>query len=134
MEKADCEFVVVLHTNKELIQENQGSAEWSKDMNWVADPGFETYKKLGVGRQPLWRALFSWTVLVTAVRGMFHRMFFGRTPLDFFRRSLSDPVRTQVPLDLFIDTRSGLITALGYGPSLSDHKTADWAIEQAKRQ
>ena len=64
VEKADCEFVVVLHTNKELIQENQGTAEWSKGMHWVADPKFETYKALGVGHQPLWKALLNWHVWV----------------------------------------------------------------------
>ena len=60
--------------------------------------------------------------------------FFGRTPWGFFRRSVADPVRDKVPLDLFIDTRTGLITALSYGPTLAHHKGADWAVEQAKRQ
>jgi hypothetical protein len=40
-----------LHSSKEIIQENQGSADWSRKMNWIADPKFDFYKKVGAEEQ-----------------------------------------------------------------------------------
>ena len=131
---ADCEMVIVCHSTADMILENQGEAEWafaSDLMSWVADPSFELYKAVGSGRQPFWRFLISPTVMKRAMQGLFA----GVTPKkDFFRRvELVNGVKTQVPVDVMVDTRDGVVTAISYGPTAADHRDAAWAITEAKK-
>ena len=134
VQAADCEFVIVCHSTAELILENQGSAEWafaSEAMSWVASPSFEHHTAVGSGRQAFWRFFISPTVLVTAVKSLWAGMAPGR---DFFRRAeIFTGVKNVVPVDIMVDTRSGVITAISYGPSVADHKDAAWAVAEAKK-
>ena len=136
VEAADCEYVVVMHSTSELILENQGSMDWAfsnEALSWVADPSFEFYKAVGSGRQSLWRMLTSPTVLATSVKSLYAGMYFGSLGSGgFFRRTeLTTGVKNMVPLDVLVDTRTGVVTALSYGPTVADHKDAAWAVAEA---
>ena len=138
VEAADCEYVVVMHSSSELILENQGSMDWAfsnEALSWVADPSFDLYKAVGSGRQPLWRLLISPSVLATSVKSLYAGMYFGSLGSGgFFRRAeMTTGVKNMVPLDLLVDTRSGLVTALSYGPTVAAHKDAAWAVAEATK-
>lgn len=134
VEAANCEMVIVCHSTSEMILENQGDADWafgSEAMSWVADPNFETYKAVGSGRQPLWRFLMSWTVMSKSIQALWAGMMPKK---NFARRvELTTGVKAQVPVDMMVDTRTGTITAISYGPSAADHQDAAWAVAQATK-
>lgn len=125
---------IVCHSTSDMILENQGEMEWafaSGVMSWVADPSFELYKAVGSGRQPFWRFLTSPTVMSAAIRALVA----GMTPKkDFFRRvELVNGVKTQIPVDMMVDTRTGVVTAISYGPTAADHQDAAWAVAEANK-
>ena len=138
VEAADCEYVVVMHSSSEVILENQGEMDWAfgnEALSWVADPSFELYKAVGSGRQAFWRLLTSPKVLLTSVKSLYAGMYFGALCSGGFirRAELKTGVKNMVPLDLLVDTRTGVVTALSYGPTVADHKDAAWAVAEASK-
>jgi hypothetical protein len=105
----------VLHSEAEVIQENQGTAPWSKDLNWVADPKRSIYQAVGAEKSA-W-ALFSFSGLSLALK----------YAKDFaFPRKGDESGPNQRPMDLLINSADGKVMAMHYGKRFAD----TWSIDQ----
>jgi hypothetical protein len=58
-----------LHSAKEIIQENQGTALWSRKLNWVADPKKDLYALVGAEASNVWVSGSIWTTIVSTIQG-----------------------------------------------------------------
>jgi hypothetical protein len=105
--------VVVFHSSKEIIAENQGSVEWTKGFVFIADPKRELYKIVGAELSG-WKYVFrlNFATIRAAMKGL------G----DLFKRKHwgAEEGVTQRPVDILIDASTGTIIDLKYGINPGD--------------
>lgn len=117
--KCHLQSVVVFHSTKEVIVENQGSAEWAAMLDFVADPTRALYKLCGAEKSG-WKYLFRlrWKTLVLGMRGM--------RGLLATRHWGAEAGITQQPMDMLVDVKSGCILDLKYGTDPAD----SWSVQE----
>ncbi|KAJ3211025.1 hypothetical protein HDU67_004827, partial [Dinochytrium kinnereticum] len=120
LETNQTQEIIVFHSSREIILENQVSVDWTRGFTFVADPKRDLYKALGAefsGGLYLFR--LRWSTLWVAMKGI--REFLGR------KRWGAEEGVTQRPMDLLVDASTGLILDLKYGVDPNDQ----WSAEEA---
>lgn len=121
--KAAIKNVVVIHSPKDTIMENQGSKfGWTNKIEFVADPQRETYRKVGADMDVT--MMLTWYVF-TAVT-------LAKTEFQVKDRGIGEGV-SQRPLDLLLDAKSGKVLEKFYGSRPSDAWSPAQVIELSKK-
>ena len=117
-EKVGLKEILVLHSDPSIIQENQGTAEWSKGLTFVGDPKKEIYAKFGVGEVSGKSAFLSPRILKIVAE--------GKKYVKGFKRAGDESGKLTKPAEMIIDTSCGKIIAIKYGENVYDQ----WTIEE----
>ena len=115
MKERNIEVVFVMHSSQQVMLENQGSLEWAKELNFVADPEMKIYKQLGAMQS--WLKVSQPTGLATAAAGF----------VDFhFKNHGAENGRNWVPLDILIDRATGKVVKVHQADAgIQDRWTVD---------
>ncbi|KAI8898251.1 hypothetical protein BC833DRAFT_620508 [Globomyces pollinis-pini] len=101
--------VFVFHSKPDTVRKNQGEVPWAKDLHLVGDGTKAFYKKLGID---------SSKVSFLNFRSMFIQLKY----MNIFKfQDQGDELGTdQRPMDLLIDSKTGIILEMKYGVHPSD--------------
>jgi hypothetical protein len=109
-EKMGLLSVIVIHSAKDIIEENQGSLKWATRLNFVADPEMDTFRTVGAEKK--YTGLFS----VRAMREA--RQFIKEHGV--FKRLGSEKTEFQMPVEFMIDASNGKVLAVKKAKSAAD--------------
>jgi peroxiredoxin len=111
--------VIVFHSPEDVIQENIRDVDWTNGFNFIADPKREIYKEMGAESSG-WKYLFRMRAS-TFLIGLKSLPRLLKT-----KRQGAEGVLTQRPMDLLIDSSSGLIVDSYYGIDSNDQ----WSYQE----
>eukprot|EP00835_Amoeboradix_gromovi_P000619 NODE_22_length_38364_cov_0.248661.p22 type:complete len:144 gc:universal NODE_22_length_38364_cov_0.248661:12621-12190(-) len=117
IEKAGLREIIVLHSEPEIILENQGEQEWSRGLNFVGDPEKTLYKLFGTKEASSF-SIPSPRILKAIAQG---KKFVSK-----FKRKGDNHGHKSKPMDSIIDTGTGKVLAIHYGKNIYDQ----WTVEE----
>lgn len=121
LDKAGIQEVIVFHSSKEnMLNHDAGINSKDTPFAMIADPKKALYKQFGL--QNSWRALFSLSAFISAIKGMFSHGV-----------GMPENLETElvVPADFLIDEH-GKIVALSYGKHADDQWSVDELLQLAR--
>eukprot|EP00834_Sanchytrium_tribonematis_P008397 NODE_971_length_2831_cov_1.606515.p2 type:complete len:195 gc:universal NODE_971_length_2831_cov_1.606515:591-1175(+) len=122
IQSAGIREVIVLHSDPEVIMENQGTAEWAKGISFVSDPHKIIYKKCGAGTMP------------GGFEKVKHLVDEGMKLVCGFKKgNLCEQTDLhQLPMELIVDCTDGTIIAVHYAEDPHDQWTAEEIVNLVK--
>eukprot|EP00835_Amoeboradix_gromovi_P000990 NODE_38_length_30618_cov_0.377142.p13 type:complete len:216 gc:universal NODE_38_length_30618_cov_0.377142:19268-18621(-) len=116
--------VIVLHSEKKVIQENQGKATWSAGLEFVADPSKQIYKAFGCKNGSMIK-MMKFSVIKAIIAGK-------KITKQFSNPKKEEGGSKLLPMDAIIDCSNGKIVKIYYGKNAGDQWTVDEILKNAK--
>lgn len=110
--------VVVFHSHAEVLQQNQGSVDWARPLDIVADPSFSLYNAFKAEQSVT--GILNYSTI--------HRALTQRWNFNFSDKGING-TRFQLPMDALVDSSTGKILAIKYGSSFNDQ----WSANELKK-
>eukprot|EP00834_Sanchytrium_tribonematis_P006548 NODE_492_length_6837_cov_0.395963.p5 type:complete len:183 gc:universal NODE_492_length_6837_cov_0.395963:6680-6132(-) len=122
IKNAGIRSLFVFHSTADVILENQGTAEWASELEFIADPDKLLYKELGAFTAS--KTAFLHPKILKVVKE-------GLSLVKSYKRNGDEAGKNQLPMEIMI--KNGKIIAIHYGLDPYDQWSVDQILENGKQ-